>query len=96
MNGSALPVDTVLKRLDTISASSFITDGDQNKALIAAYTLVGRLESPWETIVRLYMAQASSHSSYSLLREAMIGIFEARCGGQPEGGQGPAIVRKVT
>ena len=40
-----------------ISGSSFSDDGERSKALLAAYALVSRLETPWETILRLSMGQ---------------------------------------
>lgn len=61
MNGSTQPVDSVLTKLNAINAADFVTDGDRSKALLAAYALVSRLETPWETVARLCMNQASSH-----------------------------------
>lgn len=46
-----------LQSIDTISAASFTDDGERSKALLATYTLLSRLETPWETILRLCMGQ---------------------------------------
>lgn len=51
--------NVVLKTLDSINADTFATDGDRSKALLAAYTLVSRLETPWERIARMCMNEAS-------------------------------------
>lgn len=62
MNGSTQPVDSVITKLDAIKADDFHTDGDRSKALLAAYALVSRLETPWETVARLCMNQVNLHS----------------------------------
>jgi hypothetical protein len=60
MNGSIQPVDHVVKNLNAIKADGFASDGDRSAALLAAYALVSRLETPWETVARLCMGQASA------------------------------------
>lgn len=45
--------------LEHIDQSSFTDDGERNEALLAAYALVSRLETPWETVARLAMAQVN-------------------------------------
>ncbi|KAL2179572.1 uncharacterized protein P884DRAFT_297933 [Thermothelomyces heterothallicus CBS 202.75] len=37
--------------------NAFANDGDRIQALLAAYTLVSRLETPWETVLRLVMGK---------------------------------------
>ena len=62
MAGFKQPLDSVVKDLDSIKADDFATDGDRNKALLAAYALVSRLETPWETVSRLCMSQVNVHT----------------------------------
>ena len=68
MNGTATngasrqPIDTVLNGFNSIEADSFESDGDRSKALLAAYALVSRLETPWDTVARLCMNQVSPKS----------------------------------
>ncbi len=50
-------LDTILLTLEGITQTSFDNDGERSKALLAAYALTSRLESPWETVCRLAMAQ---------------------------------------
>lgn len=50
-------IKTVLPTLEGITQASFENDGERSKTLLAAYALISRLESPWETICRLAMSQ---------------------------------------
>jgi hypothetical protein len=43
--------------LGDISLSSFENEDQRSKALLAAYALVARLETPWEATARLCMGQ---------------------------------------
>lgn len=52
-----------LEALEQIDQSSFANDGERNEALLAAYALVRRLETPWETVARLGMAQVKCNYS---------------------------------
>lgn len=54
-------IDAVLKDLASIDENSFSTDGDRSKALLGAYALVSRLETPWDTVARLGMNQVSAY-----------------------------------
>lgn len=47
----------LLDTLDAINAESFSSDGDRAKAVVSAYSLVSRLETPWESIARMCMGQ---------------------------------------
>ncbi|KAL9617509.1 MAG: hypothetical protein Q9160_007720 [Pyrenula sp. 1 TL-2023] len=47
----------ILDTLGSINAKSFSEDGDRAKAVAAAYSLVSRLETPWESIARMCMGQ---------------------------------------
>lgn len=49
----------VLGTLNAINANSFGADSDRINALLAAYALVSRLETPWERIARMCMGEAS-------------------------------------
>lgn len=62
MVGSKKSLDSVIKNLDSIKADDFDTDGDRNTMLLAAYALVSRLETPWETVSRLCMSQVNVHA----------------------------------
>jgi hypothetical protein len=47
----------IAKVLDDISLGSFENEDQRSKALLAAYALVARLETPWEATARLCMGQ---------------------------------------
>ncbi|KAI9648454.1 hypothetical protein NHQ30_003088 [Ciborinia camelliae] len=64
--------DTVLNSLNAINANEFVTDGDRNKALIAAYALVSRLETPWETVARLGMNQPALGASLKVAKDLQL------------------------
>lgn len=46
-----------LQTVENLNSSSFQNEEDRLRALHATYALVSRIESPWETIVRLGMGQ---------------------------------------
>ena len=48
-----------LQIVNGFDGKSFSDDGERSEALLAAYALVSRLESPWETVLRLSMTQVS-------------------------------------
>ena len=57
-NGSgAREGQQLISILNTISTDSIQHEGERCQALLAAYALVSRLETPWETIARLCMGQ---------------------------------------
>lgn len=58
----ASTLEKLLDMLNDISQTSFNDDGERSKALLAAYALVSRLESPWETVCRLAMTQVLTPS----------------------------------
>lgn len=43
-----------------VDSSSFADDGERIQALMATYAMLGRLETPWETIVRMCMGEVST------------------------------------
>lgn len=57
---AASNLESCLSRLEIINQSSFNNDGERTKALRAAYALVGRLESPWETVCRLVTGEVKT------------------------------------
>lgn len=63
MAKSTSPPNDVLGTLNAISANSFDAESDRIKALLAAYALVSRLETPWERIARMCMGEASPGQS---------------------------------
>ena len=76
--------------LEELNRSSFPNDGERSKALLAAYALVSRLETPWETVLRLSMGQVSfqyfcSNDLTSLLAEASFSKLAASSGCVIEG-----------
>ncbi|KAJ5621336.1 hypothetical protein N7528_006119 [Penicillium herquei] len=58
MGETSTSVETILKSINDINSDSFETDGDRVNALLAAYALVSRLETPWETISRMVMNES--------------------------------------
>lgn len=49
--------DDVLQTLNAINADRLTDDGKRIEALLAAYALVSRLETPWDFVLRLCMGQ---------------------------------------
>ena len=57
-NGSqSLSPGKIWQRFGEVDSSSFADDGERIQALLATYAMLSRLETPWETIVRLSMGQ---------------------------------------
>jgi len=52
-------VNQFTKSIEGINRSSFAFDGDRVQALRAAYALVSRLETSWDTVARLVLTEAS-------------------------------------
>lgn len=48
--------------------ANFSNDGDRMEALLAAYNLVSKLETPWETVLRLVMGQVRKPRSRQISR----------------------------
>lgn len=64
INGLDQPsIAKTIQVLEHMDQSPFTDDGVRNEALLAAYALVSRLETPWETVVRLAMAQVNHKNS---------------------------------
>ncbi|MCJ1317167.1 hypothetical protein MMC15_002490 [Xylographa vitiligo] len=54
---SSKNVQDILESLNQIDSPSFANDGDRIQAVVAAYALVARLETPWEFVLRTCMGQ---------------------------------------
>lgn len=51
------PLQGYLQTVENLNSLSFGNEEDRLRALHATYALVSRIESPWETVVRLGMGQ---------------------------------------
>ncbi|GKZ85515.1 hypothetical protein AnigIFM56816_011483 [Aspergillus niger] len=72
MTRSTGPTDVVLKTLDSIDVDTFPTDGDRSKALLAAYALVSRLETPWERVARMCMNEPALWASLKIVKDLQL------------------------
>lgn len=50
-------VEDLIQTLNGINADTFSNDGKRIQTLLAAYSLVSRLETPWDFVLRLCMGQ---------------------------------------
>jgi hypothetical protein len=57
-------VQDILQNLDQIDTHAFANDGDRIQAVVAAYALVSRLETPWEFVLRTCMGQVRNSSIF--------------------------------
>ncbi len=55
-------VQRYLKVAEETSDTSFADDGERIQALLATYALMSRLETPWETILRVCCDQVNARS----------------------------------
>lgn len=63
MNGHGTQdISDVTRTLNGIDADSFTSEGDRIQAVVAAYNLVSRLETPWEFLLRTCMGQVSNYA----------------------------------
>lgn len=46
-----------LRAVGGITASSFTTEEDRMEALLATYEVLSKLETPWDTYVRIHLNQ---------------------------------------
>ena len=65
----------VLQSLDSIDAGSFDNEGDRIGAVVAAYALVARLETPWEFLARTGMGQVRTRSVNSYAQAAFFYFY---------------------
>ena len=56
-HGSEHGTQSILQILDGINAQTFNNEGERAQAVLVAYALVSRLETPWEFVARLCMGQ---------------------------------------
>ncbi|KAJ5405945.1 hypothetical protein N7465_007229 [Penicillium sp. CMV-2018d] len=57
VNDSHVRLNDFCNVVEAVDQSSFSSDGERIKALAAAYRLIGRLETPWDTVARLCMTE---------------------------------------
>ncbi|PWY75785.1 S-adenosyl-L-methionine-dependent methyltransferase [Aspergillus eucalypticola CBS 122712] len=74
MAKSTSPPNDVLGTLNAINADSFSAEGDRINALLAAYALVSRLETPWERIARMCMGEPALSASLKVVKD--LRLFE--------------------
>lgn len=53
----SLDFEGLMQTLNGINDDTFSNDGQRIQALLAAYALVSRLETPWDFVLRLCMGQ---------------------------------------
>ncbi|KAK7182858.1 hypothetical protein DPSP01_011978 [Paraphaeosphaeria sporulosa] len=58
--------------LDGVSLSSFENEDQRGKALLAAYALAARLETPWETTARLCMSQPALGAALKVCKDLQL------------------------
>ncbi|WQF84394.1 Putative O-methyltransferase domain, S-adenosyl-L-methionine-dependent methyltransferase superfamily [Colletotrichum destructivum] len=61
-----------LQEIRGINSQSFENDGDRMKALLEVYALMARLESPWETLVRLCMIQPALGAALKICKDLQL------------------------
>ncbi|KAI9370225.1 S-adenosyl-L-methionine-dependent methyltransferase [Aspergillus egyptiacus] len=73
-NGSHQDADALVEYISRIDRSSFSTssDGDRIKVLKAAYALVSRLETPWDTVARLCLTEPALGSCLKVARDLQL------------------------
>ncbi|KAL4931698.1 S-adenosyl-L-methionine-dependent methyltransferase [Aspergillus undulatus] len=73
-NASHQDADTFVESIQGTDRSSFAVDGDRIKALRAAYALVSRLETPWDTVARLCLTEETLGACLKVARD--LHLFE--------------------
>ncbi|RMJ27777.1 O-methyltransferase [Aspergillus sp. HF37] len=68
---SASAKSSLPKMLDDIDKSTFAVERDRIQALAAAYALVSRLETPWDTVARLCMTEPALGASLKMTVEQL-------------------------
>ncbi|KAH0424693.1 hypothetical protein CcaCcLH18_11415 [Colletotrichum camelliae] len=69
-----LTVDSFVRSIENVNSSSFSNESDRMKALLAAQALLARLESPWDTVVRLNMTQPALGAAIRTVKD--LELFE--------------------
>ncbi|KAK8124333.1 S-adenosyl-L-methionine-dependent methyltransferase [Apiospora kogelbergensis] len=73
-NGNSNDVGSFIHSIKDVNRSSFAFDGDRIQALRAAYALVSRLETPWDTVARLVLTEPALDATLKVLRD--LKLFE--------------------
>lgn len=84
---------SLIQTLNNIGADSFINDGERIEAVLAAYALVSRLETPWEFVARTCMGQVP-HNPYLSWHQGLT-IQSASTGSCFEGRKRPKALRQM-
>ncbi|KAI2465128.1 S-adenosyl-L-methionine-dependent methyltransferase [Annulohypoxylon bovei var. microspora] len=81
VNGHAAsqPQD-LIQTLNKIEANSFINDGERIQAVLAAYALVSRLETPWEFVARTCMGQPALGAALKVAKDLKLYDKWHECG----------------
>ncbi|KAK1469123.1 hypothetical protein CPAR01_03884 [Colletotrichum paranaense] len=58
-----------LRAVRGITASSFQTEEDRMKALLATYEVLSKLETPWDTYVRIHLNQPSVTAGIKIIKD---------------------------
>ncbi|KAH7305261.1 S-adenosyl-L-methionine-dependent methyltransferase [Stachybotrys elegans] len=69
---SSVSTTSFIDTLERTTASSFGSDGDRIKALRAAYALISRLETPWDTVARLAMTEPALGAYLKIFRDLQV------------------------
>ncbi|RYP62759.1 hypothetical protein DL770_009540 [Monosporascus sp. CRB-9-2] len=59
----------IIQTINGISPESFANDGERIQAVVAAYALVARLETPWDFVLRLCMGQPALGASLKVAKD---------------------------
>jgi hypothetical protein len=70
-NGTA-PLTDFVEAIEGINRDSFVEDGDRIGALQAAYALVSRLETSWDTVARLVLIQPALGAALKVARDLQL------------------------
>lgn len=77
-SASFTDVDAFVHSIEGINRPSFSFDGDRIKALAAAYALVSRLETPWDTVARLCMTEVRDGYSCPVRSDSVADIHTSQ------------------
>ncbi|KAI1379218.1 S-adenosyl-L-methionine-dependent methyltransferase [Hypoxylon crocopeplum] len=87
-------VDGFVQSIEGIDRSSFAFDGDRIQALRAAYALVSRLETSWDTVARLVLTEPALGASLKVARDLQ--LFEKWHEGGEDSPQTDAQLAELT
>ncbi|KAK1700490.1 S-adenosyl-L-methionine-dependent methyltransferase [Colletotrichum godetiae] len=69
MNGGLNHGQDYLRAVRGITASSFPTEEDRMKALLATYEVISKLETPWDTYVRIHLNQSAVTAGVKVIKD---------------------------